>query len=67
MRRRKDDARGVGERERQQQQRYKEERSCASERSCSEDELRARVEERERRATGKIEDNALDTEVQWRN
>ncbi len=32
-----------------------------------ENELQAKVEEKERRATGKIEGNALDAEVQWCN
>lgn len=32
-----------------------------------ENELRARVEERERRAAGEIEGNPLDAEAQWRS
>lgn len=59
-----DDAREAGDRERQQQQRYADEHTRALERQRMEDELRARVEEQERRAAGEIERNALDAEAQ---
>ncbi|MCJ1344704.1 hypothetical protein MMC31_002907 [Peltigera leucophlebia] len=60
-------AREAGERERQQQQRYEEERTGALEKQRTEDKLWARLEEQERRAAGKIKGNALDAEAQWQS